>query len=75
LDELTDRLDLRGELYYLRLYPRFKERLSSVTVFRDIERATNRVEVLFKNGRKVETDEANINDDEFLAKCIMVNDL
>lgn len=75
MDELMGNFDLRGELHFLRMYPHFKDRLSQVLVVRDSERAVNRVVVKFKNGQTLEVDERDVNSTEFLAKCVMVNDL
>lgn len=68
--EIMDQITIRGELYFFKLHKYFPKKLKQVRSHRD-----GKVTVEFKNGRTVEGHEAQLDDKEFLAACVMVYDL
>ena len=67
---MVDNLNLRGELFFMRLHRHFPNRIDKVTSTRE-----GQITVRFKNGRELVTDEQHIDSVEFLATCGMVYDL
>lgn len=65
-----EQLNLRGELFFFKLHRHFPNRIERVHCTKDA-----RVTVVFKNGRELVVDEANLDSTEFLATCGMVYDL
>lgn len=70
LRRIVDRIDFRSELGYLKLYSRFRERLTGVEITR-----VGQARVVFSNGRELFTAEKQLESIEFLATCCMVYDL
>ena len=67
---MVDSINLRGELFFMKLHRHFPDRIDKVLCDRD-----GRVTVHFKNGRELSTSEQNLDSVEFLATCGMVYDL
>jgi hypothetical protein len=65
-----EQINLRGELFYFKLHRHFPNRIENVRCSKD-----GRVTVVFKNGRSLSTDEADLDSTEFLATCGMIYDL
>lgn len=65
-----DSVNFRNEMWYLKLYSRFHNRLMAV----EIDPA-GRAKVVFSNGRELFTTEQQLESVEFLALCCMVYDL
>jgi hypothetical protein len=65
-----EQINLRGELFYFKLHHHFPNRIENVRCSKD-----GRVTVVFKNGRSLSTDEADLDSTEFLATCGMIYDL
>lgn len=70
LMEMIDSINLRGELFFMKLHKHFPNRVEKVLCDR-----SGRVKVIFKNGRELTTSEQDLDSVEFLATCGMVYDL
>lgn len=68
--QMIDSINLRGELFFMKLHKHFPNRIDKVLCDR-----SGRVRVIFKNGRELSTSEQDLDSVEFLATCGMVYDL
>mgnify|MGYP001497374753 CR=1 FL=1 len=70
VNTVVKNISLRGELFFFRLAKHFPKHLKKVECD-----GNGHLEVEFKNGRRVQVPETEIDDTEFLAKCGMIYDL
>lgn len=68
--EVLEQLNIRGELFFMRLHRTFPGRIDKVQCNED-----GHIDVRFKNGHTLTTDDDHIDSQEFLAACAMVYDL